>query len=188
MGLARWSCKREKGVVDTMDLRSVGRVGTMLATAAFVVLATAGAAQARAITAPTSVNLGTVPSGATSISGQMGTVTATDSGTLLLLPSFTARVTVTTFTTGSGSASETIPRSAVSYWSGPATATSGAQTPVPGQATAALAQDLSTSRIAFSSTGLVLSISTSWKPTVIVTIPAAAVAGTYTATITHSVA
>jgi hypothetical protein len=49
-------------------------------------------------------------------------------------------------------------------------------------------QSLSVSRTAFRSTGLVLSISTSWNPTIVIDIPDAAVAGTYSGTITHSVA
>ncbi|HEX8770821.1 MAG TPA: hypothetical protein VF711_08645, partial [Acidimicrobiales bacterium] len=94
----------------------------------------------------------------------------------------------TSFTTGAGAAAQTIPNSSVSYWSGPATATVGLQNTTPGQPTAATAQSLSASRTAFSSSGLVLSISTVWDPTIVITIPSAAVAGTYTGTITHSVA
>jgi hypothetical protein len=59
---------------------------------------------------------------------------------------------------------------------------------VPGQLTPLQAQALSTPRSAFSSGGLVLSMSTSWNPPMVVNIPAAVVAGSYTGTITHSVA
>jgi len=164
------------------------RIGAVVGIAAFVVLATPALAHAVAITVPSSANLGSVPSGTASLSAQLGQVTATDSGLLGLLPSFTATVSTTTFTTGSRTAGETIGKASISYWSGPITATTGAQTPVPGQATALLAEDLSVARRAFSSSGLVSTISTSWNPTIIVNIPAAAVAGTYTGTITHSVA
>lgn len=156
--------------------------------AAFVVLATPALAHAVAITVPSSSNLGSVPSGTASLSAHLGTVTASDSGTLLLLPSFNATVTATNFTTGAGSAAETIPKASIAYWSGPVTASSGAQTAVPGQLTALQAVTLSQSRTAFTSSGLVLEISTSWNPTIVINIPAAAISGTYTGTITHSVA
>ena len=164
------------------------RIGAVVGIAAIAVLATPAPASAVAITVPSSADLGSVPSGTTSFSARLGTVTATDSGTLLLLPSFTASVTATNFTTGAGSAAETIPKASISYWSGPVTASTGSQTAVPGQLTALQAVTLSQSRTAFSSSGLVLEITTSWNPTIVINIPAAAIAGTYTATITHSVA
>ena len=155
--------------------------------ALIAILATPSAAEAAlAITVPSSANLGTVPSGTRTQSARLGTVTVTASG--LVAPSFTVTVSSTSFATGGRTAAETIPRASISYWSGPATSSSGLQTAVPGQATALQAQDLSVTRTAFSSTGLVLSISTSWNPTVVVNVPTAAVAGTYTGTITHSVA
>ncbi len=141
------------------------------------------------ITVPASVNLGTSPTGAGTLTAQLGTIQVTAVGVAgVLLPSFTAMVSSTTFTTGGKTASETIGKTSVAYWSGPVTASSGLQTAVPGQATALLKQDLSISRTAFSSSGTVLTITTSWNPTIVITIPAAAVAGTYTGTITHSVA
>jgi hypothetical protein len=139
-----------------------------------------------AISVPSAVNLGSVPIGTTSLSDQLGPVTVTASG--LVAPSFTATVSTTTFTTGSGGPNQTIATSLISYWSGPATTTTGLQTAVPGQVNAALAQNLSASQTAFSSTGLVLTITTTWNPTIVITIPTTAVAGTYTGTITHSVA
>ena len=164
----------------------VGRVGTALAIIVLAVFAFPALAHAAlAITVPLPVNLGSVPSGSTSASGQLGTVTVTASG--LVLPSFTATVSATDFATGAGGAGLRIGKASISYWSGPATAAL-LQDPNPGQATAAQAQDLSVSRRAFSSDGLALSIVTSWNPTIVVTIPTAAVAGTYSGTITHSVA
>ncbi len=162
------------------------RVGTGIAFASAVLMATPAAASALAVTTPVPVNLGAVPTGATSISKQLGNVTVMASG--LVLPSFTATVSTTTFTTGFGTAAETIGMGSVSYWSGPVTMSAGLQTATPGQVDAAHAQDLSMTRTAFASTGLVLSITTTWDPTIVIAIPAAAVAGTYTGTITHSVA
>jgi hypothetical protein len=163
------------------------RVGTVVGIAAFVVLTTPLLAHAAlAISVPPAAALGSVPSGTNSLSHQLGPVTVTASG--LVAPSFIASVSTTTFKTGSGSAGETIGITAVSYWSGPATATIGLQNATPGQVGAAQAQILSQSRTAFSSAGLALSITTTWNPTIVVAIPAAAVAGTYTGTITHSVA
>jgi len=164
------------------------RIAAVVGIAAFLVLATPALAHAVAITVPSSSNLGSVPSGTASFSARLGTVTASDDGSLLLLPSFTASVTATNFTTGAGSVAETVPKASISYWSGPVTASTGSQTAVPGQLTALQAVTLSQSRTAFSSSGLVLSISTSWNPTIVINIPAAAIAGTYTGTITHSVA
>jgi hypothetical protein len=102
--------------------------------------------------------------------------------------SWTATVTGTTFTTGSGTGPETIPLTKVAYWSGPATATTGTGAFTPGQANAGAAVNLTTPRAAFSLTSGTSITSASWNPTLSVSVPAAAVAGTYTATITHSVA
>ena len=79
------------------------------------------------------------------------------------------------------------PRSHVSYWSGPATATSGTGTLTPGQATAADAQTLDVNRTAFGLAAGTGNNSVTWNPTVLIAIPAASVAGTYTGAITHSV-
>lgn len=167
-------------------MRVAKRVGTVLGTATLLVLVTPSLAHAAlAITVPSAQNFGSVASGTSSFSQQLGTVTVTASG--LILPSFTATVSATNFTTGAGGAAQTINKSSISYWSGPATVAL-LQNATPGQATAAQAQSLSSSRTAFSSTGLVLSITTAWNPTIVVAIPAAAVAGTYSGTITHSVA
>lgn len=161
------------------------RVGAAMGIATLIVLATPSLAHAVAITVPSSANLGSVPSGTGSLSGQLGPVTVTASA--LIAPSFTAKVSATEFTTGTGTASERITKGSISYWSGPATAAL-LQNATPGQVDAGQALDLSVTRTAFSSTGLVASITTTWNPTIVVTIPPAAVAGTYTATITHSVA
>jgi len=116
----------------------------------------------------------------------MGTVTVNASG--LVAPSFVASVSATNFTTGGGTANETIVKASISYWSGPATAQSGLSSATPGQATSAQAVTLAAQRTAFSGNGLLLSVSASWRPTIIVNLPASAVAGAYSGTITHSVA
>ena len=59
---------------------------------------------------------------------------------------------------------------------------------IPGQANAAAAQSLSANRTAFSLASGSGNNSASWNPTLIANVPAGAVAGTYTGTITHSVA
>ncbi|MER5319376.1 hypothetical protein ABT003_08575, partial [Streptosporangium roseum] len=92
------------------------------------------------------------------------------------------------FTTGGGTAPETIPTSDALYWSGPATATTGTGTFVPGQANAAAAQTLGVSRTAFSKTTGSGNNSATWNPTILINVPDQAVAGVYTGTVNHSVA
>jgi large repetitive protein len=141
---------------------------------------------ALAITVPSTAALpGAAPGGTTSAA--LGTVTVTDTRGIANA-SWTATVTGTTFVTGGSSTQETIPLSRVTYWSGPATATTGTGTFTPGQASAATAVNLTTPRTAFSLISGTSITSASWTPTLSISVPAAAVAGTYTATITHSVA
>lgn len=145
-------------------------------------------AGALAVTAPTSMSFTAVSTtdAGTTISAQMGAVSASDTGILgLLLGSFTATVSTTTFTTGGGSSWETIPKTSISYWSGTASSSTGSCTP--GQANAGAAVVLSSARTAFSCGGL-LNVSATWNPTLRVTLPTPLIAGTWTATITHSVA
>jgi hypothetical protein len=137
------------------------------------------------ITTPASVSLGSAAPGGT-VTRQLGTVRVDD--TRLLLANWTATVAATNFTTGGGSAAETIAKSLVSYWSGPVTASTGAGVRVPGQLTALNAVSLANPATAFALQAVVLSTSTSWNPTLVVSVPASAVAGTYTGTVTHSVA
>lgn len=138
------------------------------------------------ITVPATANLGSANPGA-SLSASLGSVTVTDNRALLTA-SWTATVTATSFTTGGGTTAETIANTAVSYWSGPATATSGSGTFTPGQTNAGAAQAMGTSVTAFTLTGGVGDNSAAWSPTIVIAVPAAAVGGTYTGTITHSVA
>jgi hypothetical protein len=157
------------------------------AAAVLLVVAIATPAGAATIVVPSSRNLGSVAAGASTLSAQLGTVTVTASG--LVAPSFVATVSATAFKTGAGGVSQTISTSSIRYWSGPATAVVGLLGGgTPGQPTVAQAQNLSVARTAFSGSGALLSISASWNPTIIIDIPAAAVAGVYSGTITHSVA
>jgi hypothetical protein len=140
-----------------------------------------------AISVPASASLGTAATGSASLTAQLGAVTVSDTRGALG-EDWTATVSSTDFTTGAATSDETIGKGSVAYWSGAATATSGVAVRVPGQLLAVNAQSLSTSRTAFSATATVGNNSTTWNPTLVVTIPAAAVAGTYSGTVTHSVA
>ncbi|HVV37757.1 MAG TPA: hypothetical protein VHC63_14195 [Acidimicrobiales bacterium] len=140
-----------------------------------------------AITAPASANLGSVATGSASTSAQLGAITISD-GRGALLGSWTGSVSSTDFTTGGATANETISKSVIDYWSGAATASSGVGTFTPGQLLSANKVALSASRTAFSATVVVGNNSVTWNPTLIVNVPAAAVAGDYTGTVTHSVA
>ncbi|NUW42547.1 hypothetical protein HT134_20740 [Nonomuraea rhodomycinica] len=123
----------------------------------------------------------------TTVSGQLGSVTVSDARATVTA-TWVAQVSATDFTTGGGTAAETIASSHISYWSGPATATTGTGTFVPGQANAASSVVLDQTRIAFSKTAGSGSNSATWNPTVVVDVPAQAVAGTYTGVVRHSVA
>jgi hypothetical protein len=142
---------------------------------------------ALSITVPSStVALGSGAPGGT-ITAQLGAVQVTDQRALLVA-AWTGSVTATSFTTGGGTTAETVANSSVSYWSGAATATTGTATFTPGQATSANAQTLASSRTAFAASAGVGNNTATWNPTLIVTLPAQAVTGTYSGTVTHSVA
>lgn len=141
------------------------------------------------ITVPATANLGAGTAGQ-NISGQLGPVQVVDARGNLVA-AWTTTVTSTAFTTGGATSAETIPVSAVKYWSGPSTSTTGIGVFTPGQLTAALAATLTSTApgpTAFSLTLGVGNNTATWNPTLIVAAPAAAVAGTYTGTVTHSVA
>ena len=136
-----------------------------------------------AITVPTStVNFGSVASGASSVSGQLGTVTVTDTRGLLVA-TWTATVSTTTFTTGGATANETVAKAAISYASGVATATTGVGvfTPV------LVPVSLATPQTAATWTVGVANNSATWNPTLTFALLTTQVAGTYSGTITHSV-
>lgn len=137
-----------------------------------------------AITAPTATDLGSASSGGT-LSAALGAVQATDDRGALG-GSWTASVSSSPFTTGGATAEETIPASAVTYLSGPQTAFTGVAAFTPGQTLVAVA--LGSTQTAFSAAATVGNNSVTWDPTVAVNVPAQAVVGGYTGTITHSVA
>ncbi|MEV6103924.1 hypothetical protein AB0M28_04290 [Streptomyces sp. NPDC051940] len=136
------------------------------------------------ITVPVAGSLGTVQTGQTG-TVKLGSVKVTSVGNR----TWTATVSATSFRTGSGSPMETIAPGNMSYWSGPVVSKTGPGTFTPGQPTANNRVPLDASRTAFSySTQLTIASSATWQPTLNVSVPATAVAGTYTGTVTHSVA
>lgn len=137
------------------------------------------------ISAPATADLGSVSPGGT-ISENLGPVTVTDER-LLSAPSWVATVVATDFTNPAAPAA-TIPNTNISYWSGIATATTGAGDFVSGQPTATDAETLDVERTAYTLTGGIGDNSATWEPGVIVQVPLFAVVGTYTGTITFSVA
>jgi hypothetical protein len=131
------------------------------------------------ITAPVSANLGSGAPG-TNISSPLGTVIVTDDRALLTA-SWTATASSTSYTTGGGTAAETIPATDVDYAPGTIT-TTGTITATPQNIT--MSGDPQTVVTGSSGVG---NDTASWDPTITVHVPAAAVFGTYTGTISHSV-
>ena len=139
------------------------------------------------ISAPNLTNLGATGTGGRVVSARLGTVTVTDTRGVEE-GAWTARVAATPFATGRSSAGARVARSSIRYWSGPATARSGTARLVPGQRGPSDAVRLSSTRVAFSATGVRGPNSASWVPTVVIVVPQAAVAGRYRGAIIHSVA
>ncbi|HEY7143788.1 MAG TPA: hypothetical protein VH637_06025 [Streptosporangiaceae bacterium] len=131
------------------------------------------------ITAPVAASLGSSAPGET-LSGVLGTVTVSDNRALLSA-SWTATAASTSFTTGAGTPAETIPASDATYTPG-TVHTTGVITATPTQIT--LSNSPQTVVAGANGTG---NNSASWDPTVAISIPAAAVFGTYAGTIAHSV-
>jgi hypothetical protein len=138
------------------------------------------------ISDPANTALGSVATGTATITSALGGVTVSD-GRGALGGTWTASVASTDFTTGAASAEETIAKAQVDYWSGLATGTTGTAVRVPGQLTVLNKQDMSVSRTAYSASATVGNNTTTWNPTLVVNIPAQAVTGTYSGTVTHSV-
>ncbi|MDG4780222.1 fibronectin type III domain-containing protein [Micromonospora sp. WMMD961] len=134
------------------------------------------------ISVPVISTLGTVASGTTGVSGQLGPVTVTDdrgpfSG------NWVSVVSSTSFTTGSGSGGETIPNSNITYASGAALAATGVGTFVPQPGAV-----LNTPRTAAGWSGQSGGPnSATWNPTLLLTLPSEVVVGDYVAVVTHSV-
>jgi hypothetical protein len=100
-----------------------------------------------------------------------------------LVASWTATVSTTDFTTGTATSHETVAKSAMTYSSGVGTAVAGqvgAMVPSVGVSLAAPATAATWAGVGNNTV--------TWTPTVSFTLQAAQVAGTYTGTITHSVA
>ncbi|MGW5360296.1 hypothetical protein [Actinopolymorpha pittospori] len=139
------------------------------------------------ITVPDAVDIGSGASG-TVISGQLGPVTVED-GRATLGATWEATVIAATggWTTGTGTPAETVPNTAVDYWSGTAT-TDGDGTFTAGQPTAGDAVPIDTEQTAYSKDDGDGPNSATWNPTLVVNVPATAVAGVYAGTVNHSVA
>ena len=162
------------------------RLGAIAAAAAVLMLGLAPASQASvSVIVPGNANLGSASIGGT-LTAQLGLVTASGGG--ILGVQVTANVVCSDFKTGSGSAAETISKNNVFYWSGPATAFAGlVGSGTPGQPTSADQVSCATSHQAFQGQALLLSVSVTWNPTIVIHIPASAVQGNYTGTVTHTV-
>jgi uncharacterized repeat protein (TIGR01451 family) len=132
------------------------------------------------ISAPGSADLGTAAPGRTA-SARLGTVQVTDGRAGLT--GWTATVSSTDFTTGGGKAAETIPAADILYSiSGFASTTGSATlTRTPGTNLSAALQAVA------QATNVHGDNSAAWSPLIQVAVPSGAVAGTYSATITHSV-
>lgn len=140
-------------------------------------------AGALAITAPATAALGTVATGAGTTSGQLGGVTVDDTRGALI-NSWTTTVSSTTFVLpGTPTANETVAVNQIAYSSGAFTAQSGLGTFVPG-----LLANGAVPGTAASYTGAAGNSSTTWNPMLTLTLLSSQVAGTYTGTVTHSVA
>ncbi|GLX02780.1 hypothetical protein [Microtetraspora sp. NBRC 16547] len=184
-------CSGVASLVAAMVAALPAQAGTCPAstTCATTVNFTVDAPDGLTITVPNGpVSIGTGAPGG-QISGQLGSIQVSDQRAALTA-TWVASVVAATggFTTGGGTAPETIPNTDVLYWSGAATGTTGTGTFVPGQANAAAAQSLDTSRTAFSKTTGSGENSATWNPTIVVNVPSSAVAGVYTGTVDHSVA
>jgi hypothetical protein len=138
------------------------------------------------ITAPATIPLGSGAPG-TTISGPVGPVTVTDNRALLTA-AWTATVSASAWTTGGGTPAEIIPVSDVGYAVG-SIATTGTITATGTDRPAGTAvADLSgTAKTVVTGTAGVGDNSATWNPTLSVAVPASAVGGGYTGTVTHSV-
>ena len=132
------------------------------------------------ITVPATASLGSGPPGGT-LGSDLGTVQVTDDRGFGA--NWAATVSSTGFATGTGTEAETIPAQDAQYAVaglaeaiGPATFT-----PVPAIQLSASPQAV------VSATNVSGNTTVSWDPTIQVSVPATAISGDYTATITHSV-
>ncbi|WP_155337519.1 hypothetical protein [Acrocarpospora corrugata] len=138
------------------------------------------------VSAPGTVQLGGGTAGQT-VTAQLGPVLVEDTRGALAA-AWVAQATATDFKTGAGTAAETSLKPRLSYWSGPATRTTGTGVFTPGQLTALLAAPMRSTVTAFTRTLGAGNDTARWNPHIVVNLPSGAVAGTYTGKITHSVA
>ena len=131
------------------------------------------------MTSPTAADLGSGAPG-TDISGEVGTTTVTDDRALLSA-SWNADASATDFTTAGGTTPEIIPATDVDYAPGTIT-TTGTITATPTEITL----DGEPQTVVTGTAG-VGNNTASWSPTMAVAVPAQAVNGTYTGTLTQSV-
>jgi hypothetical protein len=123
--------------------------------------------------------------------GAGGTVVTVADLRSVINPLWTASVVAGAggFTTGGGTAAETIASGNVLYLSGNATTSPETGTSTPGQPVPpGTPVSLDVPRTAFSHAGGSGNNTTAWNPTITINVPAQAVAGTYSGTINHSVA
>ena len=170
----------------TIDGRALAITGAVTMDADLITRPTCATAGSLSISAPASVDLGSASPGGF-INQQLGSVTVTD-GRLLSTPSWVATVTSTDFET-SDDPPQTVSKGNVSYWSGPVTAgVVHGTTATPGQLNAGAKQLLDAQRTTFSVTEGVGDNTVTWNPTIHIELPLSSVAGTYTGTLTFSVA
>jgi WxL domain surface cell wall-binding len=132
------------------------------------------------LTAPGSASLGSAAPGGT-IDGSLGTVQVTDNRGFGA--NWTVTVAATPFITGSGTPVETIPPSGTSY-----NITALTQTTGPAVFSLVHATTLAvTPQPVVTATNVGGNTSATWNPLIKVQVPASAIGGLYTATITHSV-
>ncbi|MEU8328482.1 ice-binding family protein [Micromonospora sp. NPDC048839] len=173
------------GAALEVDGRTLAINGAVTMDTATITRSTCAVAGDLSISAPTTADLGSASLGGV-VSGNLGPVTVTDER-LLSAPTWTATVVATDFVTG-GIPVHTISNANVSYWSGPATSTSGIGTFTSGQPTAGDAEIINVERTAFTLTNGIGNNAATWDPVVSVQIPLTAVAGAYSGTVTFSVA
>ncbi|MFJ8360717.1 hypothetical protein [Streptomyces sp. NPDC093984] len=172
---------RNAVVIPVATVGAVMALSTPATAADTVTTFTVTATTGLTITAPATASLSTATPGG-SATGQLGTVTVSDQRSQLGT-TWTATVSLSSaFKTGGGTASETISGNNVTYTPGSATA----ETNPPH--TAGNPGSLASPITAFSRTSGDGANSVSWNPTLTVNVPAGNVSGTYSGTITHSVA
>ena len=154
----------------TLTQAITGTTSTASVTVTFTV--TSGALT---LSVPVAANLGSGAPG-TTISAPIGPVTVTDDRALLAA-SWTVTVAETDFANGA----QTIPATDASYAPGTIT-TTGVITVIPTSVTLA-----NSAQTVVTGTDGVGDNTATWDPTVAVTVPATAAAGTYTGTLTHSI-